>query len=242
MGDDFHLGRSSSKRRDSHITRPSHSPWRGAPHHEQHSRSISPEYKTTNLHKASRSPSPKQSPPKLLDYYGTTQLERRSRSPSPGSAHSVPLQRLSRPPFRPPLIRGRRLPPVPTVDTAAAAHSPSRTPLDLYPCDYEGRSRSPSPCSVYSLSSHYRRSRLRRLPTVIAPPPPVTPFVLPPMPHSTMQSSYEAIRLPTLSHSPTIPHPDTNSPNTNFNFPHLCTSPTHCTPTQATSQNTGLYA
>ena len=145
----------------------------------------------------------------------------------------MPLQRLTRPPFRPPLVRGRRLPPVPTE----LAHSPSRTPLDYYPCEYEQRSRSPSPCSVYSLSSHYRRSRLRRLPAVIAPPP-VTPFVLPPL-HPQMAASFEQIRLPTLSHSPTIPHPDTSSPATNFNFPHLCTSPTHGTPT---SQNTSLYA
>ena len=227
LGDEFQLARSPSKRRGSHIARSSHSPWRGVPpHEEQSSRSVSPEYKTTNLQKASRSPSPKQSPPKVFDYYGTTQLERRSRSPSPGSAHSVPLQRLTRPPFRPPFIRGRRLPSVPTEPFV---QSPSRTPLGYYPCEYEERSRSPSPCSVYSLSSHYRRSRFRRLPAVLGPPP-VTPFVWPPL-HQQMQPSIEQIRLPTLSHSPTIPHPDTDSPSTNFNFPHLCTSPTHGTPT-----------
>ncbi|XP_076352294.1 voltage-dependent calcium channel type A subunit alpha-1-like isoform X1 [Tachypleus tridentatus] len=79
------------------------SPWRISSPSPGRSRSVSPEYGTACLYRPSRSPSPKITSTHS-EFYGRVPLEHRSRSPSPASAHSLPLQRVS---------RGRKLPPTP---------------------------------------------------------------------------------------------------------------------------------
>ena len=92
--------------------------------------------------------------------------------------------------------------------------------------EYDQRSRSPSPTtSAYSLTaagSTFRRPRLRRLPATVRPPM-MAPFLLT---QDTVTGVVEQVPLPTVNHSPTIPHPEQRSPN-GINFPRVCGSPTH---------------
>ncbi|XP_076315414.1 uncharacterized protein LOC143227949 [Tachypleus tridentatus] len=79
------------------------SPWRvSSPSHEQ-SHSISPEHQTTYSYRRSHRLSPNLTPTHS-EYYSKSPLEEYTRSVSPASAHSLPLQRIS---------RGRKLPPTP---------------------------------------------------------------------------------------------------------------------------------
>lgn len=234
MGEEvLSLDRAPSKRRESVLRHRPRSPWRGAPA-EREDRSVSPEYRyrTTCLSRPSRSPSPKASPPRITEYYGTAQLERRSRSPSPTSAISAPIQRI--PPRPPPLPpgRGRRLPLVPGEPMPPY---PPGAPMEYYPPEYDQRSRSPSPTSVYSVASYYRRPRLRRLPAIVRTSMmgPGPPFLGP----EGEPSFVEPISLPTVDHSPTIPAAEPRSP-TRINFPRVCASPTR----GPSSNGRGLYA
>ncbi|XP_022258630.1 serine/arginine repetitive matrix protein 1-like [Limulus polyphemus] len=79
------------------------SPWRvSSPSHER-SQSISPEHQTMFSYRRSHRHSPNVTPTHS-EYYSKSPLDEHTRSLSPASAHSLPLQRIS---------RGRKLPPTP---------------------------------------------------------------------------------------------------------------------------------
>ena len=172
-------------------------------------------------------PPPASSYPDVIDIedagiHYPSELEQRSRSPSPSASVYSMSEYFRRP-------RLRRLPPAPGPGDGTGGIFPSE-------CDRDPFATTIGPIGPTGRSSSSCFGMLTPgLPTPLLRPPSATAAISSSYPQSvhlldtdplSIPSYHEAIQLPTLSHSPTIPHPETRSP-TAINFPRVSSSPTH---------------
>lgn len=189
---------------------------------------------TGGRHSRRLPPVPPPSYPDIIDIeeagiHYPSELEQRSRSPSPSSVYSMSEY------FRRPRLR--RLPPAPGISGQTSSGGIHTSERDFDPFSAVGAGGSLMTSGRTGSSSCFRLLT----PGLPTPRPPSATSATYPAAQSihlldtddplSIPSYHEAIQLPTLSHSPTIPHPETRSP-TAINFPRVCSSPTHgATPT-----------